>query len=53
MKVNYLSAKFDEIMKQIKPKMCIMNFPLQQKVTFINYLENDDYFKQIIRKKDD
>ena len=53
MKLNYLSNKFDELVKQTKPKMCIMNYPLQQKVTFINYIENDDYFKQIIRRKDD
>lgn len=45
MKVNYLSKKFEELNKQVKPKLCIMNFATQQKMTFINYLEKDEYYK--------
>ena len=33
--------------------MCIMNYPAQQKLTFINYLENDEYYKEIIRRNDE
>lgn len=33
--------------------MCIMNFPAQAKATFINYLENNKYYQQIIRKQDE
>lgn len=36
----------------MRPKLCIMNFPAQQKATFINYLEPDQCYQDIIRKND-
>ena len=34
----YLKTKMTEIEKAIKPKLCILNFSMQEKLTFINYL---------------
>ncbi len=51
-KIQYLSKKFYELEKQVKPKLCIMNFSVQQKVTFINFLEPDPCYQDIIRKND-
>lgn len=39
-------------MKNQRPKLCIMNFNLQKKATFINYLEDDQFYQNIIRKDD-
>ena len=51
-KMQYLKKKMAEIEKAIKPKMCILNFSLQEKLTFINYLEQDEFYQNVIRKYD-
>ncbi len=50
--MSYITRKFQEIMKKQRPKLCIMNFNLQKKITFINYLEDDQFYQNIIRKDD-
>ena len=52
-KLKFLTKKFEELSKNLRTKLCIMNFPAQSKATFINYLENDKYFQDIIRKYDE
>lgn len=37
----------------MKPKLCIANFQKQQKLTFINFLEPDQFYQKIIRNKDE
>jgi hypothetical protein len=50
--MKFLSKRFNALEKQLKPKLCIMNYPSQQKATFINYLEHDPCYQEIIRKED-
>lgn len=40
-RMSYLVKKFQLLEKSIKPKLCIFNYPLHEKITFVNYLEND------------
>jgi 5-carboxymethyl-2-hydroxymuconate isomerase len=51
-RMAYLIKKYQQLEKGSKPKLCIFNYLLHQKVAFVNFLENDDFFQNIMRKDD-
>jgi hypothetical protein len=46
----YLSRKFQQLERTLKPRLCIFNYPLHDKLTFVNYLEHDEFFQNIMRR---
>lgn len=51
-RMAYLSRKFQQLERSLKPKLCIFNYPLHERLTFVNYLENDEFFQNIMRRDD-
>lgn len=51
-RMAYLMRRFQQLERGIRPRLCIFNYPLQEQVGFVNYLEQDEFFQNIMRKDD-
>lgn len=51
-KLSFLEAKYKKLMGKNKPKLFVLNAPVQQEKYFFNPLDGDEYFSTIMKSHD-